>query len=540
MYHRFQKLILVMVLFVSQGGLAKGVLIPKKSIKKTGPRYFVVGIGVNSYKDSFWLPLKWAKKDAIKVTKAFGQGTRYSVQSITLTNKKATLKNVRRTLGKIKKTALQGDTVVIYFSGHGTLFPGRSGELEQVVVLYDTLKTKLQKTGLFHSELINRLENIKARRKLLIFATCHGGVGKSRLSPQVKNILNQAKGENISLADVSEGMLVLGASTKGEAARETDKLGGDIYTHFLLEALSVYDRNKDGVISALEAHDYSRQKTFAYTGGRQRPTARSKSIGQGTIPLKGRPKRKGKPILEAYNESLSGFSLQVEKGGKGTLPLAFPLKEGTTKVKLYRPSSNKPIAIYEIKASSGETIEISDVLKAPPYFLALGDGMVAWDNFVLKPEEFSPGQGITLVGGFNHQEWAFGPAIDTSVSQTSELAPNLELSHHHFAYGIQAAYQYPLNFRTRFEGGLGLGLASINIDIKDNLDTSIKKSSSSIYQEAFVGTAYRITSSLWLSLRGGSRWVKWDFQELGELDGNSKYLKILFEQRLGGSSRRVK
>lgn len=38
------------------------------------------------------------------------------------------------------------------------------------------------------------------------------------------------------MSEASEGTLILAASAKGEAARESDRLQGGIYTHYLLEA----------------------------------------------------------------------------------------------------------------------------------------------------------------------------------------------------------------------------------------------------------------------------------------------------------------
>ena len=119
----------------------------------------------------------------------------------------------------------------------------RSGDLEKVIVLNNTKYRSLSKTGLSHRRLLKEVDKISSAKKLMIFATCHSGIGKSKLPPEVQELLATSKGTVQPIDDVSEGFIILSASTKGETAREDDRLRADIYTHFFLQGLQVNDHS---------------------------------------------------------------------------------------------------------------------------------------------------------------------------------------------------------------------------------------------------------------------------------------------------------
>ncbi len=334
------------------------------------PRYFTLDIGIDTYQDEFWPPLKWPANDAARVSELFGVKTGHQVNKFTLLNEDATAARVHALLKQVSDTVAPSDTVVLYISAHGSLVQNASGDLEQVVVLHDTRKNKLLETGLTHADLLQWLEGLRSRKKLIILATCYSGEGKSRLPPEVMRMVRSNKGAAIPLADASEGSLVLAAAARGEPAREDDRLRGDVYTYYLLEALTTYDRNKDGTVSALEAHDYARDRTWHYTDGAQRPTANIKLVGDADIALFGKRISSGLPVLEAYDERYSGFQLEVDGNKKGVLPLAFPLDPTGSSVTLYSPGDS-PVASYRVKADPGETVSLDEVMNYRPLEVTL-------------------------------------------------------------------------------------------------------------------------------------------------------------------------
>src|SRR5205814_6468465 len=130
-------------------------------------------------------------------------------------------------------------------------------------------------TALSMDKLEGGFKQLASRRRLLVLATCHSGSGKSLLPREVEAELATLKAGFYAppLEEASRAAVVLSASDWGETAREDESLENDIYTHFLIEALAQGDRNLDGAVTATEAHDWARRRTYAFTGGRQRPSA---------------------------------------------------------------------------------------------------------------------------------------------------------------------------------------------------------------------------------------------------------------------------
>jgi len=198
------------------------------------------------------------------------------------------------------------DTVLIYFSTHGSVAQRPGGDLERELVVGDTRLDLLRETAIPVEELIRRAERLPSRRVAVILATCHAGRGKSRIPDALAQALAAHKAAVPRLEDVSEAVVVVSAAAFGEAAREDETLGHDVYTYFLLEALGSGDRDGDGAVTISEAHDYARERTWQFTHGQQRPAAESTILGVDPIVLRGRRQREGLPVIYSYERSSEG------------------------------------------------------------------------------------------------------------------------------------------------------------------------------------------------------------------------------------------
>jgi hypothetical protein len=145
----------------------------------------------------------------------------------------------------------------------------------------------------------------------------------------------------------------------------------------LLESLEVYDRNQDGTVTALEAHDYASQKTFGYSKGTQRPTFEGQFIGSLAIPLWGKKRKDGLPVLTAYDHEFTDYRLSVDKGPDSPLPLAFPLNPKGSQIDVYNPDRQK-IATYELMMRPGQEATLTDLLAQPPWSVSLRYGLAQW------------------------------------------------------------------------------------------------------------------------------------------------------------------
>ncbi|NBW80835.1 hypothetical protein EBR21_03690 [bacterium] len=168
---------------------------------------------------------------------------------------------------------------------------------------------------------------------------------------------------------MSEGSVILAASARNETALESDDLKADVYSHFFVEALTSGDRNGDGSVSLLEAHDYAKARTYAFTKGRQRPTLDVEMIGDSDFALKGQRRRDGKPVLEAWSQQFDGYSVGLAKGAPVELPLAIPLEEGKNEISVYAPDESEPRR-FALNLDRGERISLQQILAPPPYYAA--------------------------------------------------------------------------------------------------------------------------------------------------------------------------
>ncbi len=303
-------------------------------------RKFALVIGIDRFDDARWRSLRFAAKDATDVGTVLRDPARGGFDEVTVlaspeqTRRDAIVSAVRALATKATRP---DDVVVLYLSSHGTLARDNRGELARYLVTSDTSFDAVPPSAIAMDALKHELEALPARRRLLVLASCHSGGGKSLLTAEVQRELEGIKAGFFArpLEESSRISIVLSASDWGETAREDEALQNDIYTHFLLESLDGQgDRNLDGAVTATEAHDYARRRTFAFTGGRQRPSAEILEVGADPVVLSGQIQSVGAPELFSYAPRLEGFTLKVDGEERAELPGGASLAQGAHTVEL--------------------------------------------------------------------------------------------------------------------------------------------------------------------------------------------------------------
>ena len=308
---------------------------------QAGERYALL-IGAGHFDDSSWGNLRYAEKDAEDLGRVLKDPQRGGFREVTVLtgSQQTTRERVREALRALEGRAFrEQDVVLIYVSSHGTLARDVRGELERYLVTADAQLARVAETALPVKELEDTLGRLGSKRRVLVLATCHSGSGKSLLPAQVRAEMERLKGPlpPPPLEESSRASLVLSASDWSEAAREDDALSNDVYTHFLVEALDGSgDRNLDGAVSATEAHDYARRRTYAHTQGRQRPSAHIEEVGADPVLLAGSISRPGQPELFSYGGRLEGFTLKVDGKDAGELPGGVSVPAGKRDVELLK------------------------------------------------------------------------------------------------------------------------------------------------------------------------------------------------------------
>jgi len=325
-------------------------------------------VGIDEFQDARFQPLYHATADA----RAMGEAlTDFEDVRVLDTPAQTTRSAILAELAALERRVRTArDTVVLYFSTHGSLGQEPGGELKRVLVASDTLMDLPLETGISVDALARKADAFPSRRNLLVLATCHSGRGKSQLPDELARALAAHKGQAPPLLEVSEAVIVLTAASFGETAREDDALGHDVYTWFLLRALDEGDRDGDGAVTATEAHDYARENTYAHTGGQQRPTSESSVLGRDPIVLRGWPVRVGRPVVYSYAPSSEGVAVQVNGVHKGTLPGGIALQPGSYRLRLATARDGRVLYEGNVDVHAGEYVDLSRLVPRAMQFAA--------------------------------------------------------------------------------------------------------------------------------------------------------------------------
>lgn len=349
-----------------KGGLVPLAVPADRLARALQPRRLALLVGVQRYEDPAWRPLRFPEADAAALAEVLRDPARGAFDEVEVLPPGAGRAAVRAALRRLAERSRDDrDTVLVYLSTHGTLARDGAGALRRYLVLADTRMADVPGTGLSMDELKADFDGLRSRRKVLVLAACHSGGGKSLLPDAVQQELAGIKAGFFvrPIEEVSRASVVLAASDWGETAREDPKLGHDVYTHFLIEALRVgADRNGDGAVTASEAHDYARRMTYEYTGGRQRPSAETSEVGVDPIVLVGKVARAGRPELYSYAPALDGFEVRVDGRPLAELPGGVALDAGRHRVQVAK-GIGPALVDDRVDLDPGERLDLMELLQ---------------------------------------------------------------------------------------------------------------------------------------------------------------------------------
>jgi caspase domain-containing protein len=350
--------------------IAKGRLVPidvprERLEAAHAPRRIALLVGIKEFEDQRWHPLRFAEADVQDLAAVLQDRSLGAFDEVRILSSSPGHEEILRALRALAEVDRdERDTVLVYFSAHGTLARDGVGQLRRYLVAHDTRASDVPSTGIAMDEIKAAFDRLRSRRKVLVLATCHSGSGKSLLPEGLQRELAGIKGGFFvrPIEEVSRASVVLAAADWGEAAREDERLGNDIYTHFFVEALrSGADRNGDGAITVSEAHDYARRATYAYTEGRQRPSAESTEVGVDPIVLVGKVARAGKPELYSYSARLDGFTVRVNGRPLADLPGGVAVEPGRLRIQVSK-GIGPEILDETLRLGPGDRIDVETLL----------------------------------------------------------------------------------------------------------------------------------------------------------------------------------
>jgi uncharacterized caspase-like protein len=145
----------------------------------------------------------------------------------------------------------KGDTVFIYFSGHGAPNP-KTGEA--YMVPYDGDPAYIDTTGYPLKRLYEQLATLPAKEVVVMLDSCFSGAGgRSVIAKGMRPM-----GLSVETPVQAKGKTVVLAASSGDQVSSTyDPKGHGLFTYFLLKGLQgEADQNKDGAVDLQEAFDY--------------------------------------------------------------------------------------------------------------------------------------------------------------------------------------------------------------------------------------------------------------------------------------------
>ncbi|MDP2315408.1 MAG: caspase family protein [Pseudomonadota bacterium] len=418
---------------------------PGANTSTFAPRRVAVVIGVQQYADPALQGLRFATKDARDLGAALGSADVGGFDRVTvIEGASATTRDALRIALAAATADLQrDDTFLLYLSGHGTLTLDPVEGSRLWFLPSDARLEAPAETGVAVTDLEELVNELPARRRVLILDTCHNGRSgsKSSLSGTTSRQIQGLRGEPPAPRgdrEVSESEARLFAAQYYQPAMEDPDLQNGVYTHFLLESLTDArrdaDLDRDGLVDVSEAHEYARDHTIAYTGGLQVPRAEYRIVGREEIYLSGRAaERTGaeQALISAYDQVLNRARLLVNGIPRGELPGLYAVEPGPQTIEV-QTADGRTIVKDRVNLDAGSRLGLEDLVQGrePAVEVLVGASVQAGTAFVhpvqaslgvvwVRPVKLPPPLRPDLHLGV---EFADGALPEGSVGSSGELS----------------------------------------------------------------------------------------------------------------------
>lgn len=265
------------------------------------PKIYYVGIGVSKYLDNS-MNLKFADIDVKSISKVLSKKFDGRIKIDTLTNANATKENILKLKSILHKTTIN-DVVIVSFSGHGLV----NDTNDFFFATHDIDFKNPTEKGLSYNDIQNLIEDIPARKRLLLIDACHSGeldneeiITTEKTSENVTSYIPEGAKGTIRVSkktgfktsfeimkslfydtERGNGSFVISAAGGKEFAFESKDWGNGVFTYSFLKALEdlkLDRRNNKQPIKISMIKDYIYRNVIKLTNNQQKPTSRSDNI----------------------------------------------------------------------------------------------------------------------------------------------------------------------------------------------------------------------------------------------------------------------
>lgn len=220
-------------------------------------------IGVNGYKPAIG-QLRYSVLDATQVEQALNsrrdgfESTESILLSDTQRNElKPTKVNIIENVSHVCNAADSKDTILIYFSGHGTI--DEQGECYFLPM--DASPISIEQTAIPWSWFRDKLDQCHAKNKIFIVDACHSGAGKDA-AEAVRKSFQVIEGIE---RGTTEGFVSLCSCSGGQLSYELPDLEQSIFSYYLVKGiLGAADPLRRDIIEIGSLYTFIRDRTLRH------------------------------------------------------------------------------------------------------------------------------------------------------------------------------------------------------------------------------------------------------------------------------------
>lgn len=299
----------------------------KYNVPKQERKLFIISAGVSKYQDESY-NLKYAAKDAADFAKAFTFKDNFDTIIVkTLTNNNATSKNIIDEITAIKAIH-RNDIVMVFLAGHGVL----DDKANFYFATHDMDFNNPTKAGLAYEKILNAMEDLPTKYKVLLLDACHSGL-LDRSSVTVKPTPHQTNNNKIVLQD-QRGTVVTNKAQVGHKEVDVFLFMQRVFSNFS------YDNNIN-ILSASLGNSYALENDSLQNGLFTYSLIRG--VGLAMAAKTDYAKRKyGEASLVELTSLINFLSSEVKKLSNGRQTPTFSMSKSADWVLFTEPS----IAIY--------------------------------------------------------------------------------------------------------------------------------------------------------------------------------------------------
>ena len=220
--------------------------IEEKDMPQNG-KYYALIIGIERFMGIEDLPEDKLDDGAISIYNLFVNSKNWKEENIKiLLNENATKENIKDSIVNwLDERETENDFVVYYFAGHSLKMPILKRNLGHTYSFpYNITDFEYSEDKITDDELASWLDELESNHQTLILDTCYSG-------------------KMISLRQKNRVMLTAGGKHFFCGVDESDTLGSNIFTFFLLQGFKgLADINNDGWVTSEEAFRYAKIPTI--------------------------------------------------------------------------------------------------------------------------------------------------------------------------------------------------------------------------------------------------------------------------------------